>query len=104
VVIEPIGVVADPTPHVMAGIRQFTVRTPAVPLGASPFCPGQVARLSRVRLVPGPGCGRRALHPGKGADGKYDCDPTVPFGAHLALVEWPRRARPAPPSISTPAR
>jgi carbon-monoxide dehydrogenase large subunit len=28
-----------------------------------------------------------ALHPGLSADGKYDSDPTVPFGAHLALVE-----------------
>jgi carbon-monoxide dehydrogenase large subunit len=27
------------------------------------------------------------LHPGLGADGKYDTAPTVPFGTHLALVE-----------------
>ncbi|HKR50145.1 MAG TPA: molybdopterin cofactor-binding domain-containing protein, partial [Pseudonocardiaceae bacterium] len=28
-----------------------------------------------------------ALHPGLSAHGKHDSDPTVPFGAHLALVE-----------------
>jgi carbon-monoxide dehydrogenase large subunit len=28
-----------------------------------------------------------ALHPDLSADGKHDSDPTVPFGAHLALVE-----------------